>query len=71
MADSETPRIAPGAPASHSIITPVCRENRGDDGAFDEAVERARVAYDAVVQGWAGLDRQPTIHLVLTVERPA
>lgn len=59
----------PGIVAQHVIITGHCRENRGDDGAFDEAVERLRVVYDRVASGWAtgsGLK----MHLVLTVERP-
>lgn len=61
---------APGAAAQHSIITPECRENRGDQGAWDEAVARAKREYDAVVEGWKGHPTQPTIHLVLSVERP-
>lgn len=60
----------PGAPASHSIITAECRINRGDGGAFDEAVERARKAYDEIVEGWRSAPIQPTIHLALTIERP-
>lgn len=59
-----------GIACSHSIITPICRANRGDGGAFDEAVERARRKYDEIVNGWAGEPIQPTIRLVLTVERP-
>lgn len=61
----------PGAPASHSIITVECRTNRGDAGAFDEAVERARKAYDEIVEGWRTAPIQPTLHLVLTIERPS
>lgn len=60
----------PGAAASHSIITEGCRSNRGDVGAFEEAVERARKAYDEIVAGWRSAPLQPTVHLVLTVERP-
>lgn len=59
-----------GSHAHHSIITPECRENRGDDGAFDEAVERARAVYDGIVHGWRSSGPQPTIHLVLGLERP-
>lgn len=29
----------------HTIITIICRENRGNDGAFEEAVERIRKQY--------------------------
>lgn len=56
--------------ASHSIITPECRENRGDEGAWDEAVARAKEQYDAIVAGWREHARQPTLHLVLEIERP-
>lgn len=60
----------PGSSASHSIITPLCRTNRSDGGAFDEAVARARQEYDAIVAGWADSPDQPTLHLILTIERP-
>lgn len=59
-----------GSHVSHSIITPECRENRGDEGAWNEAVARARREYDAIVEGWSGHIRQPTLHLVLGLERP-
>ncbi len=59
-----------GSAAHHSIITPTCRENRTDEGAWQEAVDRAKAEYDAIVQGWAASPEQPTLHLVLTVERP-
>lgn len=60
----------PGSPSSHSIITPQCRVNRGDEGAWDEAVARARDVYDQIVDGWSEVGPQPTMHLVLTMERP-
>lgn len=60
----------PGSPASHQIITPTCRTNRTDDGAWDEAVRRCKEQYDSIVQGWAGQPEQPTLRLVLTVEKP-
>jgi hypothetical protein len=60
----------PGMAAQHAIITPDCRENRTDDGAWDEAVARAKAAYDGIVRGWRHAAEQPTLHLVLTVERP-
>jgi hypothetical protein len=59
--------------ASHQItaafITPECRSNRGDDGAWQEAVDRLRAEYDAVLEGWRGEDQQPTLNLVLELER--
>ena len=60
----------PGAAAHHSIITENCRDLRTADGAFDEAVRRARESYDRIVEGWTGNDRQPRIHLIISVERP-
>lgn len=60
----------PGSPASHVIITPDCRQNRADDGAWVEAVRRAEEAYFSIVEGWEGRPEQPTLHLVLTIERP-
>lgn len=59
-----------GSPAHHSVITPECRSGRGDEGAWDEAVARAKAAYDAIVTGWRNSERQPTLHLVLGLERP-
>lgn len=60
----------PGSVVRHSIITPECRAGRGDIGAFDEAVARARQQYDEIVKGWANRVDQPKLHLILTFERP-
>lgn len=57
--------------ASHSFITEECRANRGDDGAWDEAVARAKEAYDQIVAGWRDADQQPVLHLRLQIERPS
>lgn len=59
-----------GAPASHSIITPECRASRGDEGAWTEAVARAKAEYDAIVAGWFQQPVQPVLHLTLGIERP-
>lgn len=59
-----------GSPVSHSIITPQCRSLRGDQGAWDEAVARAKTQYDAIIAGWRESAVQPTLHLVLGIERP-
>ncbi len=56
----------PGMKARHAIITPTCRENRTEGGAFDEAVRRLREDYDLICAGRAGTDFD--IHMVLTVE---
>ena len=60
----------PGSPVSHSIITPECVSNRSPEGAWEEAVRRAKAQYDSILEGWAGRDEQPTMHLALTFERP-
>jgi hypothetical protein len=61
----------PGINALHAVITPVCRKNRGQDGAFDEAVRRIREEYDSVIKGWTenGKPDGINLHLVLSVER--
>jgi hypothetical protein len=59
----------PGSPVAHAIITEECRRNRTDEGAWDEAVARAKAEFDAIVEGWRGRP-QPTLHLVLMMERP-
>jgi hypothetical protein len=59
-----------GSPVSHQIITPECRTLRGDEGAWDEAVARAKAEYDAIITGWRESELQPTLHLVLGIERP-
>jgi hypothetical protein len=53
-----------------AFITPECRTNRGDGGAWEEAVARLREHYDAIIIGWEGAPVQPTINLILDMERP-
>jgi hypothetical protein len=53
-----------------AFITPTCRANRGEDGAWDEAVARLRREYDAIVAAWAQRPAQPTLNLILTMDRP-
>lgn len=56
-----------------AFITPECRANRGVDGAWEEAVRRLRDEYQVIVRNWQALstpERQPTLNLVLTMERP-
>lgn len=55
---------------TQALITPTCRENRGDEGAWDEAVRRLRAEYDAVIDGWKDKDEQPSFQLVLNYDRP-
>lgn len=56
----------PGIAARHCVITPTCRANRADSGAFEEAVSRLRADYERILakRGEDGAQ----YHLVLTVE---
>jgi len=56
----------PGMTASHQIITHTCRANRGDGGAFEEAVSRIRDQYADIV----AREPDPTteLHLLLVVQ---
>lgn len=56
----------PGAAMAHAIITNECRSNRGVDGAFEEAVDRLRAAYEQRLEGPVSPDTE--IHLVLVVQ---
>lgn len=56
----------PGMNAVHAIITPTCRSNKTDMGAFDEAVERLRQEYLTCLRG-RGEDGSQ-YHVVLSVE---
>ena len=52
----------------HAIITPMCRSNRGDLGAFEEAVNRLR---DEYMHGLSRHVKNPFIknfHLKLELE---
>lgn len=53
-----------------AFITPDCVSNRGQDGAWDEAVARLKVEYDAVLSGWSAAPVKPTLNLRLMIERP-
>lgn len=55
---------------TRAFITPECRENRGVQGAWEEATRRLRAEYEAVVEGWADADEKPTLALMLFYERP-
>jgi hypothetical protein len=59
-----------GTQVSGAFITPECRTNRSNEGAWDEAVARLKAEYDAVVKGWEHASAQPTLNLILTMERP-
>lgn len=55
----------PGMIAKHAIITYVCRDNRGEAGAFDEAAARMKARYLESLKK----NEFSRFHLVLTVER--
>lgn len=57
----------PGAQVAHAIITFECRNNRGDLGAFDEAVSRLRSQYDQLV-ALRGDEIDTHFHLILSIE---
>ncbi len=65
-----TPTKIPGLCARHIIIKDACRELRGDKGAIDEALGRARDALEKAIKGWGPPGRGMQLHVVVTVERP-
>jgi hypothetical protein len=69
MRQQEMNTTIPGSSAAHCVITEMCRENRGQTGAFDEAAYRLREQYEAIAAGWP-IGKGATIHLLLTIERP-
>lgn len=62
----EALRSAKRIVAQHAIITPTCRANRSDIGAFEEAVARLRRQYEQSVEGWGD---KANYHLKLEIER--
>lgn len=58
----------PGMSASHAIITEECLENRGEQGAIDEALDRTRESLEQCVPAWAG--KGARFHVVVVIERP-
>lgn len=59
-----------GMKARHAIITPTCRNGRGDHEAWVEAVRRLHECYLQSLAGWRKSGKEPTFNLVLYVERP-
>ena len=57
----------PGIKSRHAIVTPTCRENRGDTGAFYAAVDLLRAEYEATLN--FKVNENVKFHLVLTVDR--
>ncbi len=65
----KTAMDTPGMCARHAIVTNNCREMRGDDGAFDEVVQRMRGEYDRVCEG-RGREEGLEIHFAMIVQLP-
>jgi hypothetical protein len=61
--------VIPGIKARHAIVTDVCRANRTDEGAVDEALARLREEALQCFQGWKGKEGIQW-HFVLTMEAP-
>lgn len=59
----------PGVSARHTVITDTCRTNRGDLGAWEEAVARLRAAYVQALPAWP-VGTEVEFHLALTVCTP-
>lgn len=59
----------PGIKAQHAIITDTCRQNRGDEGAIDEALARLKQEYLATLKFWP-IGKDVTFHVALTVDKP-
>ena len=57
----------PGMCAQHAIITPTCRQNKGDDAVIEETIERVRKALDQCLPGWP--QDGANFHVAVTVER--
>lgn len=53
--------------AKHAIITDTCRNNKGDVGAINEALERIRQEYDNLLQYWP-IGKGTKFHIKLIVE---
>jgi len=71
--DAETRRLVESrrpTRVNSVTITPQCRSGRGDQGAWDEAVDRLGLEYSAICAGWADKANQPVLRLVLEMERP-
>lgn len=58
-----------GLQLTRQTITPVCRDNRSQSGAWEEAVRRLREHYDTVCSKRQDIN-ECDFHLLLTVETP-
>lgn len=69
MSRMETPSTTlPGVKAKHAVISTTCRQNRGDEGAADEALARLRAELLTCLANWPQ-EHGATFHLALTVDR--
>jgi hypothetical protein len=58
-----------GHQAAHQIIMPTCRKNRGQAGAWEEAVQRLREQYDMICRNRTDIE-ECDLHLVLYCDTP-
>lgn len=59
----------PGIKVRHAMISDVCRENKTDEGAIDEALVRLKESYMDTIRHWP-IGKEAEFHVVLTVEYP-
>lgn len=58
-----------GIQAGHCIITPNCRDNRTQSGAWEEACQRLKLEYDKICEQRGDIN-QCDFHLALILETP-
>jgi len=63
-------RSIPGIVGLHAIISSVCRRNRTDEGAVDEALARVRNEIVNTLPNWP-LEMDAKFHIIFSVERQA
>jgi hypothetical protein len=63
-------RQVPGAIAKHAIVTRTCIQNRGMDGAVDEALDLLRGECHVILNNW-GHQSGVVLHFVLSMEKPS
>ena len=57
---------APGITAKHFVVSELCRQNRGIEGALEEVLGQLRIEYLSLQ---LPVNQSAKFHFVLTVER--